>query len=496
VAWTLGANVENLILTGTGKVKATGNALDNSLTGNSAVNTLTGGAGNDVLDGGAGADTMIGNSGDDTYVVDNSSDKVTESANEGTDSVYSTVTYTLPATVEHLVLTGGGAINGTGNALSNLLRGGAGNNVLNGGSGNDVALASGGNDTLTDTVGSNALDGGDGTDKLTGGTGREFITGGAGNDTLTLGGGADIVAFSRGHGADAINAPTAASNGLNESNDTVSLGDVRYGELQLARSGNDLFLKVAGTGDSLKFTNWYAAAGNRTVITLQMIVDSTADYEAGAADPLADHRVAWFDFAALAGAFGDAYAANPAIGDWTVPTATFAAALRGSSDTQAFGGDFAYRHGRDGDLAALDFATAVALLGDSGFGVAPQTFSAVTAGDAAGLLANPFTPSLGLTDPDAPAASPEVDEATSDADSPAISAGFSVPSPDSGPDTLAGRFASSIGILADGWPEDPDLGNGTSSLDDAPASLDVAGEMAPPMLIGIHGGAVDAAFAL
>jgi Ca2+-binding RTX toxin-like protein len=54
VAWTLGANLENLQLTGTGAISGTGNALNNVLTGNNGFNTLTGGAGNDTLDGGAG----------------------------------------------------------------------------------------------------------------------------------------------------------------------------------------------------------------------------------------------------------------------------------------------------------------------------------------------------------------------------------------------------------------------------------------------------------
>jgi Ca2+-binding RTX toxin-like protein len=68
VNYVLGANLENLVLTGANAIKGTGNSGSNHMTGNSAANVLSGGAGSDVLDGGAGNDTLIGGDGADTYL--------------------------------------------------------------------------------------------------------------------------------------------------------------------------------------------------------------------------------------------------------------------------------------------------------------------------------------------------------------------------------------------------------------------------------------------
>ncbi len=123
--FTLGANVENLTLTGVGNINGTGNTLANVLTGNAGVN---------VLDGKGGVDTLIGLGGDDIYVVDSATDQVMESAASAPICVNSSAAnFTLGANVENLTLTGVGNINGTGNTLANVITGNAGNKRINGG---------------------------------------------------------------------------------------------------------------------------------------------------------------------------------------------------------------------------------------------------------------------------------------------------------------------------------------------------------------------------
>lgn len=65
ISHTLGANVENLVLTGTDALAGTGNELANTLTGNNGANRLSGGGGNDQLIGGAGKDVLKGDAGND-----------------------------------------------------------------------------------------------------------------------------------------------------------------------------------------------------------------------------------------------------------------------------------------------------------------------------------------------------------------------------------------------------------------------------------------------
>jgi Ca2+-binding RTX toxin-like protein len=143
-----------------------GYAGNDTINGNAGADGLEGGNGNDILNGGVGNDTMIGGVGDDTYIVDSSGDKVIEDASAGTDVIKSSVNIVIPANVENLNLTGTGAINGTGNALANVINGNGAANKLSGAAGNDVLRGAGGNDTLIGGSGNDTLDGGAGADQF------------------------------------------------------------------------------------------------------------------------------------------------------------------------------------------------------------------------------------------------------------------------------------------------------------------------------------------
>src|SRR5262249_8529161 len=148
------ANIEHVTLTGAAALNATGNSGENLLIGNAGAN---------ILDGHGGLDQFAGGAGNDTYVVDSFGDVIIENPGEGTDQVNASVTYTLPANVENLTLTGTGLIDGEGNDLANKITT-SGRASLDGGDGND---------TLTGSEFGDNLDGGAGADSMVGGPGDD-----------------------------------------------------------------------------------------------------------------------------------------------------------------------------------------------------------------------------------------------------------------------------------------------------------------------------------
>ena len=281
VSFTLGANVEKLVLTGTAAINAAGNALGNSLTGNSAANTL---------DGGLGADAMAGAGGNDTYLIDNLGDRVTENANEGSDTVRSSVSFALTANIEALVLTGTAAIDAAGNGLANTLTGNAAANVISGGGGADLMAGGAGNDiyiventgdlvtelagegsdlvksTVTFTLGehvekltlrgasaidgtgngqANTIAGNEAANRLDGGAGADKLIGYGGNDTYVVDNIADqAIETSSGGGTDSVLSSVTFALGDHVENLTLT------GAAAIDAAGNDLANALAGNASA------------------------------------------------------------------------------------------------------------------------------------------------------------------------------------------------------------------------------------------------------
>lgn len=192
----LGANVEGLKFIGSGNFSGTGNDLANKLRGGSGADTLYGGDGDDRLYARAGADLMFGGLGNDHYYVGDSGDQVIEAADEGIDTIYTTLSsFDLGTNVENLRFIGSGNFVGTGNELANRLVGGAGADTL-------VAGAS--NDQLDGRAGADEIHGGLGNDRLDGGAGADVMFGGLGNDRYYVDRGDDAVFEVAGEGIDTI----------------------------------------------------------------------------------------------------------------------------------------------------------------------------------------------------------------------------------------------------------------------------------------------------
>ncbi|MBI4989460.1 MAG: hypothetical protein HZC23_11625 [Rhodocyclales bacterium] len=261
ISYTLGANLEYLVLSGAAAINGTGNAMNNVIVGNAALNVMTGGA------------------GDDVYFVDNAGDTVAElaGAGTGTDIVLSSVSYVLGANIEYLILTGTAAINGTGNAQNNIIIGNSAVNVLAGGAGDDILIVDSAGDSVTELAGggtdmvqspmswvlganfeylvltgtaaidgtgnalNNLLIGNSAANVLAGEDGADTLIGGAGNDTLTGGAGNDTFYFNTAPGSDNVDSISDFASG-----DLVSLSASIFNGIGAAGGSMDAAAFVAG----------------------------------------------------------------------------------------------------------------------------------------------------------------------------------------------------------------------------------------------------------
>jgi Ca2+-binding RTX toxin-like protein len=328
IDFSLGANVENLVLTG--GYAATGNGLANSLIGNDLAN---------LLDGGGGADTMSGGDGDDIYVVDEAGDVVVETADGGIDLVRSNIAYTLGAHVEQLALLGSSNISGIGNGLDNCIMGNSGNNTLIGGLGADTMIGYAGNDTYlvdnaqdvvieaadggidlvratvsytlaanierltldgslniaaTGNLLDNLLTGNSGNNMLDGGLGADVMVGGDGDDVYYVDNAGDRAIESAGAGIDLVRSTISFTLGANVERLTLdgaanisATGNALANRL-IGNSGNNTLIGGAGAdymagGDGLD-TYYVDDPGDEVVETQAGVIDlvhSTISYTLG-----------------------------------------------------------------------------------------------------------------------------------------------------------------------------------------------------------------------
>ena len=233
----LADNVENGILdaNGTNNTYIYGNSLNNRLVGNARANQLGGGPGRDTMEGGAG---------NDSYEVNDAGDLVVENAGQGTDSVGSSVNYTLVTNVENLMLLGA-ARRGFGNDLNNLI---IGSEDASGTDGN-VLSGAGGNDTL-----------------IGGALSNDTMSGGTGNDLYEVRQSTDVIVEDPNAGLDGV--ASYADYTLSANIEDLSLWDgarvgvgnsdnnTLYGSLEAAgddgnrlegRAGNDILIDRYGT---------------------------------------------------------------------------------------------------------------------------------------------------------------------------------------------------------------------------------------------------------
>ncbi len=320
-SYSLGANLENLTLSGSANIDGTGNALKNTITGN---------IGNNAIDGGDGVDILKGGKGDDTYTVDivkvgtgstataAFQDSVTEVAEQGNDSLVlrgvvgdlsNATTINLDVNIENLDVSATGItkLNLTGNVSDNILTGNSGDNIINGGAGNDQMSGGAGNDTyVVDSAGDsvsestgqgidtvqinistaggsytlsenvengtlgnsvafdlagngldNVLTGNDKANLLTGGAGADTLNGGAGNDTLN-----------GGIGNDTLNGGTGAGD--------IAVFSGNHGDYTVSYN-NGIFTVIGADGtDTLQGVEFLKFDDSIDVIPIQTMLGSVA----------------------------------------------------------------------------------------------------------------------------------------------------------------------------------------------------------------------------
>jgi len=255
VSYTLVENIGTLQLIGNDDLVGTGSSADHLIIANS---------GNDTLVAGSGNATLVGGSGSDTFIVNKEADVVRDDYATGSNTIEASVSYVLPTHVNTLVLTGGGALIGTGNDADNLMIGNAGSHTLLGGSGNNTLVA---------------------------GSGLATLIGGDGNDTFVINNAGDVVQDDYATGDNLVeasvsyvlpvNVNTLILTGTGNLVGSATAGDNRI----LANSGDDTLISgsgidtlVGGSGSDTFVVNHSADVVQDSHATGSNVVESSVSY--------------------------------------------------------------------------------------------------------------------------------------------------------------------------------------------------------------------------
>ena len=311
VSWTLGANVEQLVLmTGAAALTGKGNAADNRIQGNTAANTLSGLAGDDVLlgmrgddtlQGGAGRDQLYGDLGNDQLDGGRSDDQLNGGAGDDvyTFSIGDGQDRIIDAEGVNTIRFGAGVTAASLSVEQFQSDDGAFYLRINYGAGDSIAIKNGFAGRISDyrfadgtrlshtelvgsapiplqvkgTVGDDVITGTDKADKIDGLAGNDTLSGAAGDDRLNGGGGDDTL--DGGSGADTLDGGTgndSLAGGAGEDRyrvrwgmglDTVLESDggrnilaldegIALADLSVIHEGADVVVRLRGSADGLR----------------------------------------------------------------------------------------------------------------------------------------------------------------------------------------------------------------------------------------------------
>ncbi len=286
--WTAAELVAQLSTATEGDDYLVGDASDNVMNGLGGNDTLIGNEGNDTLDGGAGNDRLEGGVGNDIYVFGHGAGSDIIIDNDPTVGNLDTIKFAAGVTPADISVSRVGS-----NLYLKIVSTGEQLNILSFFSGEQyqveqitfadsteiwtaaeliaqLSTATEGDDYLVGDAGDNVINGLGGNDTLIGNAGNDTLDGGAGNDFLQGGAGDDVYVFGHGSGSDTIFDSDATIGNLDKIEFAAGVAPT---DVSVGRSGNDLYLTIAETGDRLTISSFFS--GERYQVEQVTFADST-----------------------------------------------------------------------------------------------------------------------------------------------------------------------------------------------------------------------------